>query len=210
MATATKTKVKRADLVELFEALGKDTAKDWGPKRLQEKAAQLPSIAKNKAELADKLSDKHKALLEEIRHSVKDGEELEIVGAEKTEDKPKDKKKDKGKKSSDKGKDKKEDKSKDKKPAPVKAASKEEPGVIASIIEFLSLGNSKIPVTREELLKKLKQRFPNRDEAGMRVTVVSQVPLRIGRRGYDVQGDITKGFWIRKAKKEKQVMEEND
>lgn len=58
-----------------------------------------------------------------------------------------------------------------------KKAVKKEPGVIASILEFIS----DHPCSKERILEKLKKRFPDRDADGMAKTIQAQLPNRMSR-----------------------------
>jgi hypothetical protein len=68
----------------------------------------------------------------------------------------------------------------EKKSKPVKVAkSKEEkkPGVIATIVELIKAG----PITKEQIVKQLAKRFPDRDAESMAKTVNVQIPGRIAK-----------------------------
>jgi len=83
--------------------------------------------------------------------------------------------------------------------SPIKKAEGKKPGVgvIGSIIEFLQKGSSKKPLTKEALLAKLADRFPDREEEAMRATINVQVPNRINREREGMQVcKNDKGYWI--------------
>jgi outer membrane biosynthesis protein TonB len=78
----------------------------------------------------------------------------------------------------------------------VKRAKSAGPGVIASIIEFLSTGSAKSPLSEEDLLAKLVERFPARSADSMTGTVRAQSASRILKdRGLEVKSN-DKGRWI--------------
>ena len=52
------------------------------------------------------------------------------------------------------------------------------PGVISSILEFITAG----PVTKEQILEKLKARFPEKDADGMKKTIQVQIGGKTNRR----------------------------
>lgn len=84
---------------------------------------------------------------------------------------------------------------KKKKPAP-KPKTPKGPGVIKSIIEFLKKANSKRPLSKDALLEKLEDRFPERTPDAMRTTINIQVPNRLKKeKELDVRKN-EKGFWI--------------
>jgi hypothetical protein len=75
-----------------------------------------------------------------------------------------------------------------------KKKRKRKNGVIANIIAILGEATEAAPLTREMIWKRLCERFPDRDAGGMRVTVHSQVPLRLRKvNELDVQGSDDKG-----------------
>ena len=66
------------------------------------------------------------------------------------------------------------------KKAPTKKASATKgPGVIASLVEFLTAANAKAPVTKADLVAKLCKRFPDREEKALATTCGCQVGKRI-------------------------------
>jgi hypothetical protein len=207
---ATAVSVQKEELVNLFKALGKDSADEWSNKRLKGMVDQLPTIVKKKPKLAAALEDEQKALLDELTKTVEDGEEIELGDGDPDDDDGDDGDGDDGEKEKPaaKSKGKKKKAKKDGRAENLKPASESGPGVIASIIEFLSESNKNTPLTRDDILKKLRKRFPDRDPDGMRVTVISQLPLRLIKRGLDVQQNKSTGsdtgYWIRNSsKKEK-------
>ena len=53
------------------------------------------------------------------------------------------------------------------------------PGVIASIVDFLKEADEQNPLTKEDLLNKLCEAFPDRERDKMHTTVTVQVPNRL-------------------------------
>ena len=88
-------------------------------------------------------------------------------------------------------------KAKGKKAPPAKAATEAKgPGVIASIIEFLSAANAKRPLSKADLLAKLEARFPDRETTAMRRTINCQLPTRLrAEKELDVRKN-DDGYWI--------------
>jgi len=60
------------------------------------------------------------------------------------------------------------------------------PGIIASIVEFLSEANKSKPLSKAALLAKLAERFKDRDTNGMKRTVHCQLPGRLVVSGFNV------------------------
>jgi hypothetical protein len=93
-----------------------------------------------------------------------------------------------------------------KKPASNKTATKatketkpKGPGVIASVLEFLTEASAKAPVTKEDLVNRLAKRFPDRPKESMAKTVNVQVPGRLSReQGVNVVKAEDGGFYIKK------------
>ena len=76
-----------------------------------------------------------------------------------------------------KGKGKAKGKTKPKGQAPKKASEKG-PGIIASILEFVTEHG---PITKEDIVKRLEKRFPDRDTVAMGKTVQCQLPKRMSK-----------------------------
>ena len=75
------------------------------------------------------------------------------------------------------------------------------PGVVASIIEFLTKASKTRPLTKDQLLAKLAKRFPDRAESSMLRTINCQVPNRLWTdKEIEVQKNDKKpaGYWIAK------------
>lgn len=71
-------------------------------------------------------------------------------------------------------------------------------GVIASIREFLEEASEESPISRDRLLEKLCQRFPERDARGMRNTIQTQLHNRLCReQGVNLRSSKA-GYWIEK------------
>ncbi|MHC4110896.1 MAG: hypothetical protein ACYSUY_07460 [Planctomycetota bacterium] len=60
----------------------------------------------------------------------------------------------------------------------VKKAKPKGPGVIASILDIIQKQG---PVTKDDILKRLTKKFPNRKPEHMQATVSCQVPGRLNR-----------------------------
>lgn len=62
---------------------------------------------------------------------------------------------------------------------PESAAKNGGPGIIASIVEFLTAATEEKPINKERILAKLVKRFPDRGPDSMKNTINIQVPNRI-------------------------------
>lgn len=155
MATKKRIRVKREPVVKLFELLGYKTAPKWDNKKLQGKIKNLP-------ELTDGVKIKNtkaKHFLAKLLAAKK-----VVVGEKEKEPKAP---KEKAQKS--------DSKKKTQKP---KAAKRTGPGVIASIQEYITNHG---PISKPQILAKLKQRFPDRDAEAMTKTVNVQLPGRMSK-----------------------------
>lgn len=76
------------------------------------------------------------------------------------------------------------------------AQGDDNPGVIASIVEFLRGATEAAPVTKAEILTRLVARFPDRTAEAMKKTIGCQLPSRLrSEKGLDVRQN-ERGFWI--------------
>jgi outer membrane biosynthesis protein TonB len=84
------------------------------------------------------------------------------------------------------------------KASPTNTAGKKGVGILKGIIALLKQAGEKgKPITREKITEKLAAKYPERDPKGLRVTVFSQVPLRLIKvKNLDVQNDGEGGYWI--------------
>lgn len=79
---------------------------------------------------------------------------------------------------------------------PKKAGGESGPGVIGSIVEFLSKATEKKPLSKSDLADKLAERFDDRDRDSMLKTINVQVPSRLKTdKKLDVRKN-DKGYWI--------------
>lgn len=70
-------------------------------------------------------------------------------------------------------------------------------GIIDTILTTLRKATSKKPVTKKDILEVLTEKFPDREESGMKATINVQVPGRLNSRGFSVQKN-EKGYWLDK------------
>lgn len=72
------------------------------------------------------------------------------------------------------------------------------PGVIAAILDILKATSETKPVTKEDMLKQLGEKFPDRELDSMKATINVQIPSRMSKeKGVTiVKGD--KGYYIEK------------
>jgi len=174
-------KIRQVALVSLFQELGFANAESWEVSKLQSRAQKIQSLLDD--ETGPKTA-KGRKLCEELVKAVEAEEEIEVMtSAASTKTAPA-----KGSK-------------KGSKKAP-KAAAKpssngpRKVGVIDTIIECLKKGSAKSPVTKEDILKALVKKFPDRRPEAMKNTVSAQVPthLRIEKNITVKSND--NGYWL--------------
>jgi hypothetical protein len=168
-------KVGKSKLVELFEALGVGAARKWSLAQLGEKAQKLESYKDPEVDLSD---PDQQTLYEDITAAAARGKgvsvEDDVVEANGEADEATPKKK------------------KAKAPTP----RPEGPGVIASIVEFLSAASATRPLTKKDIHARLVRRFPERNADSMWTTINIQVPSRLlVDRNVRVEKN-DKGYWI--------------
>jgi hypothetical protein len=77
-----------------------------------------------------------------------------------------------------------------------KKSQKKGPGVIGSLVEWLSAASAAKPLTKAEMLEKLTARFKDREAETMKSTINAQIPTRIAKeQGVKVQKN-ENGYWI--------------
>ena len=174
MAPAEKVKglkVKEKAAKKLFKALKVKGYGLWKAAKLETALNQIEKYVDG----ADDLEGDSLTLLKQVSEVLEAGGKVKVIpspdsGTE-TEDEPKAKK------------------------AP-KEKSERKPGVIDAIIEVLTNASAKKPVTKEEIVEALTEKFPDRDPEKMTKTVNTQVPGRLkDAKGLDVRKE-GKGFWI--------------
>ena len=79
------------------------------------------------------------------------------------------------------------------KKAPAKSKG---PGVIDSILEFLQGANSKVPLTKDQLVQKLAARFKDREATALKTTVNCQLGKRIEEARKVKLNSNDQGYWI--------------
>lgn len=171
---------------KIFIALGFGTAGSWNEAKLTKKIQKLPDLADGV-----KLEPKMQKRVNTICNWLKDGKKVVVINlddvaagkkratdvedAVKREDARKKEKKEKTQR--------KTDKAAGKKP---KRKGPKKIGVIASILEFIQKG----PISKKQILAKLKQRFPDRPEDGMAKTIQAQLPKRMSKeKGIKIKVD---------------------
>ena len=81
--------------------------------------------------------------------------------------------------------------------AKAKAKKPKGPGVIASVLEFLSAASKKKPISKKQIVAKLAKRFPDREAESMAKTVNVQVGSRIAKeKNVKVVKNDDGGYWI--------------
>jgi hypothetical protein len=176
--------VQEKDARKLLAAMGIKGAGDaekMPVKRLEKKLRALPSLADKPPEDAADLR-----LFRKVAEALSDGDGIKVIGegsngeaeeAVPVPAKPASKGKKRGKET----------------PSP----NKEKVGVIASIVEFLSVASSKKPSTKKDLVDKLAKRFPDRSVEGMTVTVNAQLYRLRKEKGYNIESK-DGAYWIPK------------
>jgi hypothetical protein len=211
-------KVTREDLDAIFSGLGKSPTK-WPAKVMEGKLASLPTLAGERADAIKKLSSKLQETLDDLVKAAAEEQKIEVSyeGPDDDDDDaaPPKKKASKGSAKAAKpatkpaAKAKKAPAAKDKKaatkPNNFKSANEQgKPGVIATMKQMLIQASKNNPVTRSQIVKNLAKLFPDRHEDSMKVTVVSQLPLRLRKAGMAIKevevGDET-GYYIGKPVK---------
>lgn len=82
---------------------------------------------------------------------------------------------------------------------PKQAAPPKKVGVISTILECLAKAGKDKPVTKDEIVKVLVKKFPEREEKAMRSTVNSQVPSGLKtEKNLELQKNGEGGFWLSK------------
>lgn len=189
MSTATAVSVSREKLNDLYEAIGYTGHEKWDNKKALSKIAKLKDIKDKDLEEVD-LTKPQRSLLEKLQEAAKAGTEVTIEEVKET---PKEETKTQKGETKSEGEEKKEKK---KGGFPQGAGGDGKPGVIASIKEFLSKASEEKPVSKKDIVKKLKERFPDRDDEAMGKTVNVQVPNRLRKdAGLDVKKNES-GYWI--------------
>jgi hypothetical protein len=87
------------------------------------------------------------------------------------------------------------------KPAPTKRKAGE--GVIATIRMCLQGASARNPITKDQILDELKEKFPDKRPDSMKSTINHQVPSYLRKAGHDVQKN-DRGYWIGKEEKPEQ------
>lgn len=155
--------ITKSQAVKMFEELGFATAGGWGITQIQNRINNLPDICEDVD--IKTLDIKLQPLVQSAINKIKDHKEVKVVADAQTEKKvesePVKKKKEKPEVEKKVKKDKKEK----------KTSTKRGEGVIATIIECLSKYT-----TREDILKVLVAKFPDRNKNGMETTVKCAVP----------------------------------
>lgn len=185
-------KFLRSDIVELCEALGFKTAAKWPKPKMMTKLKEIVDTAKDGG--VELESEKLQGILgrlvvakefevvasqEELGEAAAEAPEKEVeeVVEEAAEAEETEAPKKKGKKIE-------------------KAGDGKGPGVIGSIVEFLTAASEEKPISKDQILKKLEGRFPDRPAESMKRTINVQIPARIQKEKKVVVKKNDKGYWI--------------
>lgn len=167
-----------ASAVALLLALGFKDAKGWAKAKIQKKLQGLDALVDDDTDVEDKDLSK---LMDKILDNIKKEKEITVEDPEEKDDEPEAKGngKPKGKR-------------------PEKAGGDKGPGVIGSIVEFLSAASEDKPITKKQIVEKLAKRFPDREAEAMAKTVNIQIPGRLKKdKSLDVRkADEGGGYWI--------------
>ena len=214
--------VTREALNEMFVNLEMPMAPKWSEKRLVDKLTKLPDVVDEDTDAGDStelLQMVLEAVANEEEFEISDGggdDDDELVAKKKVTKKKTTKKKTTKKKTTKKKTTKKKapvtkKKTEDEEPVK-KKVSKKKPvlkkpvktkqkapvrvGVIATIVTCLEKATKRKPITKEEILDVLVEKFPDRESDSMKRTIGLAVPYKLKKeKGLDVQKS-DKGFWI--------------
>lgn len=180
--------VSKARMVELLTAVGFKNAAKMKLSQLQQNAEKYGDIdGIDDVKIEDKQLNK---LHNELVTAFDKKKEVQVV-EEGADEKLAKATGSKGK--GDKGEEKEEG---TKKKGPQKAGGEKGPGVIGTIIELLQKADENKPVSKDQILKELSKRFPDRDADGMKKTINIQLPTRIRKdKGFEVLKN-ENGYWI--------------
>jgi hypothetical protein len=77
-----------------------------------------------------------------------------------------------------------------------KDGTRRKAGVIQAIVEFLCGASEEEPINKQDLVQKIHERFPNKNERSIMASINSQVPTRLKSvRGIKVSSSKS-GYWI--------------
>lgn len=75
------------------------------------------------------------------------------------------------------------------------AAPPGKPGVIESIVEFLSNASEAKPISKVQIVSMLQKRFKGKDEDSLKSTTNQNVPNKLTKKGHNIKKN-EKGYWI--------------
>lgn len=194
MAAATKVKLYRKTVVSLMEFLGWKSAENWDNDRLAERLQKINDVY-DEDDLGKPEDEKVANALVDVLAGIEDGSEFEVVDGE--EAKAKDGSDDETAEKTEKDEgdffdeaEKKEDEK------PKKEKKEKRPGVIATIAEVLEGASEEKPVTKDDILKVLVKKFPDREADSMKKTINVQVPTQLrNKKDINVQKN-EKGYYV--------------
>lgn len=188
----SKMEINRKQAVGLLEELGNANASKWTDKKISEKFVDFPNLETPEFETTES-----KDLFDQIVKAVNESEDVVVVyeavpAKEKKmkKNKEKSKKDKKVKAAKEKAETKKDKKSKKTDP---KERGPKKGGVLDAIFKCLT---SK-PISKEAILAKLTEKFPDRQEEQMKATINAQLPSRLAAsRGVTIEKN-EKGYFIK-------------
>ncbi len=186
--------LKKKEEIEIVEGA---TSEKAGKKGKEEKASKGKKAKEPDDEDEDEDEDEDSDEDSDDEDSDEDSDDDEDEDDEEEEEKPAKKSK---KEKASKDKDGEKKKGKGRPPQFAGAGGEGKPGIIASIQEFLLGASEDKPLTKKDLLKKLEERFPDRNSDSMSRTINVQVPNRLKVDKGLIVNKNDKGYWARKPK----------
>lgn len=182
-------KVARKNILSIFNAMGYKTMSKRTDKQLENK---ISALVENKVEVMKKLAGVARKGFAAIVKEVEGGGKVTVVNMSSTAKAKKEQAKKDIAGAEKRAVEKKVGKKKKKAP---KDKGPKKPGVITTIFECVQKG----PVSRKQILAKLKQRFPDREADGMEKTIRAQLPNRLAKaKGIEIIKNDKGQFKIKK------------
>jgi hypothetical protein len=178
-------KVAHKDLIGMFQSMGFPAADKWPVVKLEKSVKRL--VNSDPDEPPEFSEPAAKATFDKVMDALKADDDVEITGLPKATSKAQALKAKPTKTGTGGSK---------AKGIPHRADANGKPGVVMSIVEFLEKANEAKPISKPQVLEKLKARFPNRAESSMARTVNAQIGYHLNKfKGYIIKRN-DRGYWI--------------
>ncbi len=69
-------------------------------------------------------------------------------------------------------------------------------GICAAVVDLLTKATAKKPITKQTIVAKMVERFPDRDPVALQRTVYGQVNYNLPKKGVEVKGEHKTGYWV--------------